>query len=176
CHKMIPAAGQGAINAMQDAVVLANCIYDMPDSSAKSIHAAFQDYKDQRYEHAKMQIDISKFFGKILAGQSFFERLLRKIILNYVPYWVQARNLMKTVCYRPQITWLPFAPNHGTGPVLPQKPSWRYQERLARGETTPTPATTVTGAAKVTTAETAEAGEATTTTASATAPATSCVV
>lgn len=54
---------------MQDAVILANCLYDMPDTSVKSIQAAFQDYFDQRYEHAKMQLDISKVMGKIIAGQ-----------------------------------------------------------------------------------------------------------
>ncbi|ORZ26666.1 hypothetical protein BCR41DRAFT_384252 [Lobosporangium transversale] len=132
CHKMIPAAGQGAINAMQDAVILANCFYDMPDASLKSITAAFQDYFDQRYEHAKMQIDISKFLGKVFAGQSFFERIFRKMILNYIPDWMNARNNIKVASYRPQITWMPFAPNRGTGPILPQKPCKRYQKEQAR--------------------------------------------
>ncbi|KAF8985394.1 hypothetical protein BGZ46_004506 [Entomortierella lignicola] len=128
CHKMIPAAGQGAINAMQDAVILSNCFYDMPDKSPASIKKAFEDYFDQRYEHAKMQIDISKFLGKVFAGQSFFERIFRHIILRYTPSWVHARNNIKVASYRPQLTWMPFVPNHGTGPVLPQKPSKRYQE------------------------------------------------
>ncbi|KAK3828014.1 MAG: hypothetical protein J3Q66DRAFT_321621 [Benniella sp.] len=131
-HKMIPAAGQGAINAMQDAVILANCLYDMPDTSARSIQNAFQDYFEQRYEHAKMQLDISKAMGKVIAGQSFFERLARKVLLNYVPAWIHSRTNNKTASYRPQINWMPYATNHGTGSVLPQKPSRRYQEYLAR--------------------------------------------
>ncbi|KAF9964193.1 hypothetical protein BGZ65_001236, partial [Modicella reniformis] len=62
---------------------------------------------------------------------SFFERLARKVMLNYVPPWIQSRTHIKTASYRPQITWLPLAPNHGTGSVLPQKPSKRYQEQIA---------------------------------------------
>ncbi|KAF9945891.1 hypothetical protein BGZ65_010252, partial [Modicella reniformis] len=30
-HKMQPSAGQGAVNAMEDAVILANCLYDLSD-------------------------------------------------------------------------------------------------------------------------------------------------
>ncbi|KAG0351437.1 hypothetical protein BC939DRAFT_470543 [Gamsiella multidivaricata] len=141
-HKMIPAAGQGAINAMQDAVILANTLYDMPDTSTESITAAFQDYYDQRFEHAKMQVEISKAMGKILAGQSLTERFLRKVLLNYVPDWLNNKNNIKTACYRPQITWLPFSPNRGTGHILPQKPSKRYQEQQARGYVSPANATT----------------------------------
>ncbi|KAI1305589.1 hypothetical protein EDD11_004903 [Mortierella claussenii] len=133
-HGRTALIGDGAINAMQDAVILANCLYDMPDTSQKSITAAFQDYFDQRYEHAKMQIDISKFLGKVFAGQSFFERIFRKLILNYTPAWIHARNNGKVASYRPQITWMPFAPNHGTGPVLPQKLSRRYQEEQAKAQ------------------------------------------
>ncbi|KAF9429184.1 hypothetical protein BGZ76_001693, partial [Entomortierella beljakovae] len=58
---------------------------------------------------------------------SFFERLFRNIILNYTPSWFHAKNNLKVSSYRPQLTWMPFAPNHGTGPVLPQKLSKRYQ-------------------------------------------------
>jgi len=34
--------------------------------------------------------------------------------------------------YRPQITFLPFAVNRGTGRVAPQKPSERYTEEQAK--------------------------------------------
>ncbi|KAF9994366.1 hypothetical protein BGZ79_000881 [Entomortierella chlamydospora] len=137
-HGRTALIGDGAINAMQDAVILSNCLYDMPDKSPESIKKAFQDYVDQRYEHAKMQIDISKFLGKVFAGQSFFERLFRRVVLNYIPSWIQARNNIKVSSYRPQLTWLPFAPNHGTGPVLPQRPSKRYQEEQKRARATST--------------------------------------
>ena len=36
--------------------------------------------------------------------------------------------LVKDASYRPQIAFLPQAPKRGTGHVLPQKPSKRYEE------------------------------------------------
>ncbi|KAF9347664.1 hypothetical protein BGX26_000866, partial [Mortierella sp. AD094] len=48
CHKLLPGAGQGAVMAMKDAVVLANCIYSMRDISDKSIKTAFASYYRQQ--------------------------------------------------------------------------------------------------------------------------------
>ncbi|KAG0308430.1 hypothetical protein BGZ99_001146 [Dissophora globulifera] len=132
CHKMIPAGGQGAINAMQDAVILSNVFYDMPDASSKSIDAAFRSYRAQRYDHAKMELEFSSVLGKLFAGQGFFDRLIRKVLFNYVPYAIHGRQFMKASSYRPQLNWMPQVPNHGTGYVLPQQPSWRYQKELER--------------------------------------------
>jgi len=46
------------------------------------------------------------------------------------------RTVIKDASYRPQVAFLPLAPTRGSGPVLPQKPSWRYKEeqRLKREE------------------------------------------
>ncbi|KAF9980692.1 hypothetical protein BGZ75_008149 [Mortierella antarctica] len=132
CHKMLPGAGQGAINAMQDAVILSNCLYDLPDKSAKSIHAAFKDYFEQRYCHTKKIYEFSAIISSVLAGQTWKEKILRKIVLNYMPSWLEQRNYTKQAAYRPQITWMPFAENHGSGPVLAQKPSKRYQKEQAQ--------------------------------------------
>ncbi|KAI1311593.1 hypothetical protein EDD11_003368, partial [Mortierella claussenii] len=45
--------GDGAVNAMQDAVILANCIYNMAgEVSIQNIQAVFQEYVDQRYPFA----------------------------------------------------------------------------------------------------------------------------
>ncbi|KAF9365081.1 hypothetical protein BGX34_011421, partial [Mortierella sp. NVP85] len=69
CHKMLPSAGQGAINAMQDATILANCINDIKIVTTKHISAALKDYQDQRYQHAKNQFETSKRFAVIMGGQ-----------------------------------------------------------------------------------------------------------
>jgi 2-polyprenyl-6-methoxyphenol hydroxylase-like FAD-dependent oxidoreductase len=57
------------MNAMQDAVILANCIYDLEDLRPESLTAAFRDYKEQRYSHAKRQIFNSRMNAKISSGQ-----------------------------------------------------------------------------------------------------------
>ncbi|KAG0354060.1 hypothetical protein BC939DRAFT_467209 [Gamsiella multidivaricata] len=121
CHKMLPGAGQGAVNAMQDAVVLANCIYNMPDSSTDSITAAFQEYYKQRFSRAEMQFERSSSMTKTISGQTWVDRVLRNVMLNYVPNFITQMSFMKTFEYRPQIAWLPLAENRGTVKVLPQE-------------------------------------------------------
>ncbi|KAF9912275.1 hypothetical protein EC991_000167 [Linnemannia zychae] len=132
CHKMLPSAGQGAINAMQDAVVLANCIYEMRSNSHDDIKAALKDYKKQRYVHAKQQVENSNAAGKLLYGQNRFEKFMRKAVLAWLPKSFEKSNLTKAGSYRPQASFLPQAPVRGTVPVLPQKSSKRYQEELKR--------------------------------------------
>lgn len=59
----------GAMNAMQDAVVLANCLYDLKDLSPESLTDAFEDYKSQRYKEAKKQVANSKLNARVSSGQ-----------------------------------------------------------------------------------------------------------
>ncbi|KAF9193304.1 hypothetical protein BGZ50_007564 [Haplosporangium sp. Z 11] len=125
CHKMLPAAGQGAINAMQDAVILANCIYDMEEPTLENIKATFKAYKDHRYQEAKQQFENSKLVAKLMTGQNWSEKILRKIVFGYLPDWVQTKRFIKVASYRPQAVFLPLAENRGIGPVRPQLPSRR---------------------------------------------------
>ena len=67
-HKMLPSAGQGAVNALEDAVILANCLYDIGTTSLDDIKAALKSFKDQRYPHVKQQYEASKVNAKILFG------------------------------------------------------------------------------------------------------------
>ncbi|KAG0202927.1 hypothetical protein BGX28_004713 [Mortierella sp. GBA30] len=76
CHKMLPSAGQGAMNAMQDAVILANCLYDLESLTPEAINAALKDYQEQRFEHAKFQYETSKINGRIMSGQVRLSRLI----------------------------------------------------------------------------------------------------
>ncbi|KAG9072966.1 hypothetical protein KI688_000747 [Linnemannia hyalina] len=72
--------GQGPVNAMEDAVILANAIYEIRAVNSENITTAFQDYYVERYPHAVDQ--------------------------------------------------LKFIPDRGIIPVLSQKPSKRYEEKL----------------------------------------------
>ncbi|KAF9203228.1 hypothetical protein BGZ49_006648 [Haplosporangium sp. Z 27] len=121
CHKVHPAGGQGARLAIDDAVVLANCLYFMKDTSATSITSAFDEYYRQRYHHTVDEFNGSSFFSKILNGQKRSEKVLRNIILKYIPDWLSRLQLRKSLAYRAQIAWLPPIENRGTGPVLPQE-------------------------------------------------------
>ncbi len=54
---------------MQDAVILANCLYDLNNLKPESIAAAFLDYKEQRYAQTKKLTSISKMNALITTGQ-----------------------------------------------------------------------------------------------------------
>ncbi|KAF9381928.1 hypothetical protein BGX21_001971 [Mortierella sp. AD011] len=70
CHKLLPGAGQGAVMAMKDAVVLANCIYNMKDLSDESIKTAFSSYYRQRHPEAENMIKTSSTFTKVTGGHA----------------------------------------------------------------------------------------------------------
>ncbi|KAF9343043.1 hypothetical protein BGX26_006377 [Mortierella sp. AD094] len=121
CHKMLPAGGFGATNAMQDAVVLANCIYNMPDKSPESITRAFKEYYAQRFDRAEWHLQRSADMNKVLFGQKWAEKLLRHIMFNYVPNSILRKEAAKSFVHRPQIAWLPLVKNYGTAPANSQE-------------------------------------------------------
>ncbi|KAF9379185.1 hypothetical protein BGX21_002716 [Mortierella sp. AD011] len=120
-HKFHPAGGQGAQHAIQDAVSLANCLYNMKDSSLESINSAFTKYYKQRYDRNIAMFNVSGGFAKVLNGQKITEQLIRKLVLNMIARWVFKSKIRKDIAYRPQVAWLPLTENRGNGPVLPQE-------------------------------------------------------
>ncbi|KAF9430684.1 hypothetical protein BGZ76_000745 [Entomortierella beljakovae] len=124
--KMLPSAGQGAINAMQDATILANCINSIKTLTVPNISAAFQDYQSQRYQFAKTQFDTSKRFAVIMGGQTWTDAVIRKIVLSYLPKSLNVKRQDKTCAYRPQANFLKQVPIKGSIPVLPQAPPKQY--------------------------------------------------
>ncbi|KAG0366223.1 hypothetical protein BC939DRAFT_437188 [Gamsiella multidivaricata] len=133
CHKMLPNAGRGAVNAMLDAVILANAIYEIADDATpENILAAFKGYYKERYAHAKTDLESSQFAARLLAGQSWTDAILRKVLFNFMPTSLQRKTYEKTLSYRPQASFLPKIPNRGTGPVVAQKESKRYEREQAK--------------------------------------------
>ncbi|OAQ26111.1 FAD/NAD(P)-binding domain-containing protein [Linnemannia elongata AG-77] len=133
-YRNVVLIGDGAMNAMQDAVVLANCLYDLKDLSPESLTAAFEDYKSQRYKEAKKQVANSKLNARVSSGQTFVEKIVRHLILNFVPTSVKARQFSKAAAYRPQVAFLPSVTDRGLIKALPNRPSKRamYEEMLLR--------------------------------------------
>ncbi|KAF9111271.1 hypothetical protein BGX27_005163 [Mortierella sp. AM989] len=121
CHKMLPGAGVGAATAMQDAVVLANCLFSLPTSSAQNITFIFEEYYRQRYHRAAREMERSKTMSKLTTGQTWMERSVRYVLFNCIPTWLQHLINTKNFEYRPQAAWLPLVENRGTGRVLPQE-------------------------------------------------------
>ncbi|KAF8932597.1 hypothetical protein BGZ58_006907 [Dissophora ornata] len=117
--------GDGAINALQDAVVLVNAIVDIVSPTSENIAEAFEEYRDQRFPQAKYQMDKAKVLATIQYGQTWKERLIRYAIFNWIPKSIQMEQNLKDATYRPTCNFLKLIENRGTVPVLPQKPSKR---------------------------------------------------
>ncbi|KAF9352547.1 hypothetical protein BGX26_009667 [Mortierella sp. AD094] len=113
--------GDGAANAIKDAIVLANCFYNMTDSGSESITAAFEGYHKQRYARAEEAFKRSVLMAKVLNGQKWTEKLARNVFLNHQPAWLVKGSLYKAYADRPQVAWLPLIENRGSGPVIPQE-------------------------------------------------------
>jgi 2-polyprenyl-6-methoxyphenol hydroxylase-like FAD-dependent oxidoreductase len=55
---------------MQDAVILANCLYEIAKNpTSDNIADAFRDYQEQRFPHVQQQFDVSKTMAKVIYGQ-----------------------------------------------------------------------------------------------------------
>ncbi|KAF9355356.1 hypothetical protein BGX26_006672 [Mortierella sp. AD094] len=118
---LLPGAAEGAVMAMKDAVVLANCLYNMRDKSDNSIKTAFANYYRQRYREAEDMAKSSAFVTRIMCGHKWTDRLLRKAVIRCYPDWLKRKVTNMIYSNRPQINWLPLVENRGPGDVLPQE-------------------------------------------------------
>ncbi|KAK5820968.1 hypothetical protein F5H01DRAFT_339703 [Linnemannia elongata] len=145
-HKLLPSAGLGAVTAMQDAVVLANCIYEMKGLTLEDIDEAFVEFKNERYPKLQAQYSASQTTAKLLYGQGWFDKVLRVVVFNLLPESFKLKGAYKGMEFRPQASFIPQVPLRGSAPVLPQKPSLRYQAEQAKltgEEHTPAPTSTI---------------------------------
>ncbi|KAF8984262.1 hypothetical protein BGZ46_008435 [Entomortierella lignicola] len=134
CHKMLPNAGRGAVNAMLDAVILANSIYEIANNATyDNIQSAFKEYYAERFPLAKAELESSQKIAKVVAGQTWFDSAWRKMVLRLFPSYTMRVALLKSLAYRPQASFLPKIAYRGSGKVNPQKESKRYlREKKAK--------------------------------------------
>ncbi|KAG0041323.1 hypothetical protein BGZ83_002002 [Gryganskiella cystojenkinii] len=150
-HKFLPSGAQGAVNAMQDAVILTNCLYDLKSMEHKSIKEALKDYQLQRAPQAKITSDNSNLNATLFFGQSSLQKFIRHVVFHWLPKFLMEKAVIKDASYRPQLCFLPLAATRGSGYVQPQKPSWRYaEEQLKKKEVEASTATTASNAPIVT--------------------------
>ncbi|KAF9363922.1 hypothetical protein BGX34_003014 [Mortierella sp. NVP85] len=135
-HKMHPSSGQGCVNAMQDAIVLGNILYDISDGAkpvnATAITEAFQEYRKQRFPYAKYHVEDAHLFARIVLGKKWVEKLLRNLVVRF-PKWLMTYMVLKAARYRPQVAFMPLVPNPRIT-VIPQVSSKRYMVHQASKE------------------------------------------
>ncbi|KAF9125056.1 hypothetical protein BGW39_007682 [Mortierella sp. 14UC] len=127
CHKMLPNSGRGAVNAMLDALVLTNALYEKVALSAslENVQEAFGEYYNERYPHAVAEIERSKRMARVVAGQTWFDTMARKVFFTLLPKRFQDNSYAAMLRYRPQLSFLPLVDERGSIPALPQKRTMR---------------------------------------------------
>ncbi|KAF8951051.1 hypothetical protein BGZ52_000563 [Haplosporangium bisporale] len=132
CHKLNPAGGAGAANAIHDAVTLANWITTLETKSLPELENIFKEYHAERYPVAKAAFNTSQLFSKLatrsLAG------FLTKTLLRHVPAWLNYRMLMRMSSNRPQLSFLPLIKDTGAAPPLPQPSLYKTLAILKKRE------------------------------------------
>ncbi|KAF9120047.1 hypothetical protein BGW39_011701, partial [Mortierella sp. 14UC] len=119
CHKFNPQGGVGATNAMHDAIVLANVINGLPfHPIAEDIEAAFQAYKDERFNWVQSAYESSKVH-RTMIGQSFASKCSR-YCAKHIPTWLFDKIQAKAFSYRPQIAFLPLVKDTSRVKPAPQ--------------------------------------------------------
>lgn len=127
CHKVVPHAGQGAAQAMLDAVSLANFLYEIPSTSSKDIQATFEAYYKERALFGKAAVQGSRTMGRLSGGHKWTETIVRNMFLNVFPNKVQQSILDKMLSHRPQATFLPFVEDRGEFKAKSQTASKRMR-------------------------------------------------
>ncbi|KAG0084158.1 hypothetical protein BGZ92_010157 [Podila epicladia] len=121
CHMMLPNAGQGAVVAMQDAVILANLIHDLQSATSENLVEMFKDYQAERYSSVKAQMSLSQKVGKIMTGQTWTEALIRKVMVRCMSKVFHHFNDSRILSDQPQANFLPLVGNKGKIAALPQR-------------------------------------------------------
>ncbi|OAQ29402.1 hypothetical protein K457DRAFT_19209, partial [Linnemannia elongata AG-77] len=106
----------GAVNATQDAVLLANHLFDIKPNSFENIKTALSDYRNGRFDAIKDQYPQSYMSTKLIYGH------------RLAPRFAPGKQMPKDTAYRPQANFLPQAPKRGTMDVIPQRPSKRFEQ------------------------------------------------
>ncbi|KAG0366221.1 hypothetical protein BGZ54_005655 [Gamsiella multidivaricata] len=118
--------GDGALNAILDAVILANAIYEMPTANQKNITKAFDDFYEERFPTMKKELSASQQMSTVMAGKTWLDSAARWVLLKLVPKYFKEKSLEYTLQYRPQALFLPRIESTGTVPITPQRPSKKY--------------------------------------------------
>ncbi|KAF9437964.1 hypothetical protein BGZ76_010418, partial [Entomortierella beljakovae] len=114
CHKVVPSAGLGANLAVLEGIHLCNLLVDIPSVNMKNITKAFQAYFSQRSVIAKDALGKSRQFGKVMGERGLISRIIRTVFFNHMPDGLARSSNVQRIQYRPQLHFLPQAPNRGS--------------------------------------------------------------
>ncbi|GJJ73937.1 hypothetical protein EMPS_06295 [Entomortierella parvispora] len=130
-HKMLPSAGQGAVNAMQDCVVLANCIYDLTDLDGRSFSKAFHTYSTLRRPYVVAQMQASEKNAELMFSQKWRHMAKRWLAFRRGTITYSTKDMVKDAWYQPQLGFMPAVDVLGSiSAITQQEPCRRYRYEL----------------------------------------------
>ncbi|KAF9388186.1 hypothetical protein CPB97_001486 [Podila verticillata] len=130
CHKFNPAGGQGAVNAIQDAIALANWINTLnADATWDETAKVFSEYRSERHPWAQHAFTDSQVMSKLVA-MNFMGKVARYAAKN-MPVWLQRAAFSRIATNRPQVAFLPLAPDRGQTKAVKQNSLINTQKILA---------------------------------------------
>ncbi|KAG0087222.1 hypothetical protein BGZ92_007499 [Podila epicladia] len=133
CHKMNPAGGMGAINAMQDAIAIANWINVLDRNSTwEETERAFKEYKTERYPWVLGAYRDSQIMSKLVAVN--LTGKIARFATKNLPAWAHRMALSRVISYRPQVSFLPLAQDRGANKPTKQRSYIKTKKRLDKKE------------------------------------------
>ncbi|KAF8927159.1 hypothetical protein BGZ58_010587 [Dissophora ornata] len=112
-EKFVSFSGQGAEQAILDAVTLANLLEKIPSPYTLSdITESFKEFQEQRLPSIKAARASSGQVTNMINSQGLGVEIMRKIVFN-LPTWVQAVSIDKAQA-RPSLDYLPAVQLRGT--------------------------------------------------------------
>ncbi|KAF9915370.1 hypothetical protein BX616_006302 [Lobosporangium transversale] len=106
CHKVHPASGSGAVNAIHDAVALANWLSVLNSNKVVHIERIFKEYRAERYPAALAAFASGQTLSKLRA--SGWKAAIARFIVRNLPLWLYKIMLKNLVAHRPQVSFLPL--------------------------------------------------------------------
>lgn len=95
-HPTTPNTGQGAAQAIEDAVVLTDCL-----NRYRTIDGALRAYESVRYPRTKMITDVSRQMGRLAQLDNEYAARARNWLAGLVPDGVSARQISAIVDWTP---------------------------------------------------------------------------
>ncbi|KAF9206897.1 hypothetical protein CPC16_010921 [Podila verticillata] len=111
-HKFASFSGQGAEQAILDAICLVNLLHKLNTYELHEITKAFEAYQEERLPVTKAAVQVSGQVANLLNSQGFSSEFKRKIVFN-LPNWVRTSSVDK-MQVRPTLDFLPKIEDRGS--------------------------------------------------------------
>ncbi|KAG0064719.1 hypothetical protein BGZ89_008911 [Linnemannia elongata] len=130
-EKFVSFSGQGAEQAIMDAICLTNLFHKLePPYTYSDIQLAFEAYQEERLPAIKAAVQSSGQVANMINSQGWSADFKRRLVFN-LPNWIQAASVDKTQV-RPLLSFLPPIRDRGARSIKSVKLGTEYGHRSTR--------------------------------------------